>query len=696
MEGGTTTTLTARLPILNPGEYDLWLMRIEQYFLMTDYSLWEVILNGNKVLKRTVREVDQIYEPTSAEEKQDRRNEMKARVTLLIALPNKDQLKFHSYKDAKLLMEAIKKRLQKLIGQLEVQGEVLEQEDINLKLLRSLPSEWKTHALIWRNKEEIETISLDDLYNSLKIYEPELSGSSNTSQNPQNVAFVSSNSNNSTSSTNEANNTTYGVSAAHTQGNSVNSTSVDNLSDAVIYAFLASQPNSPQLAQEDLEQIDSDDLEEMDLQWEMAMLTIRARRFIKRTGRKLDINDQRIGFDSYQAEEEHPINFALIAYTSSGSSSSSDSEVDSCSKSCVKAYATLKEQYDKLASDYRKSQINVASYKFGLESVEERLEVYKKNEAIYEEDIKILKIDVKLRDKVLAQHRQRFETAKKERDELKLKLEKFQTSSKNLNNLRRRAVSTGSSGVSTASRIISTAEETVSTAGASMPVSTADMLKETQERAGYEAAIRLQEQLDEEETYRIARDAEIVQRLQEEIDAAERQRMAQVHQAAQGEDEQQSAEEKGLSKEELQNLLVIVPVEEVYVEALQKLDREDLVKLWDLVKERFSTTEPTDDKEKELWVKLKRLFKPDDDDILRKLQRYMHNPVIWRLYDTCGVHHVSTTRGHDIFMLVEKDYPLTRGLMAVMLANKLQVDESSKMANELLRKIFYQANRPRQ
>ncbi|GJU87392.1 hypothetical protein Tco_1294938 [Tanacetum coccineum] len=135
MEAGTTsTTLTARLPILNPGEYDLWLMRIEQYFLMTDYSIWE-----------------------------DRRNEMKARGILLMALPNKDQLKFHSYKDAKLLMEAIEKRLQKLISQLEIQGEVITQEDMNLKLLRSIPSEWKTHALIWRNKEEIETISLDDL-----------------------------------------------------------------------------------------------------------------------------------------------------------------------------------------------------------------------------------------------------------------------------------------------------------------------------------------------------------------------------------------------------------------------------------------------------------------------------------------------------------------------------------------------------
>nr|GFD21984.1 hypothetical protein [Tanacetum cinerariifolium] len=169
-------------------------------------------------------------------------------------------------------------------------------------MLRSLPSEWKTHALIWRNKAEIETISLDDLYNNLKIYEPELTGSSSTSQNPQNMAFVSSNSTNSTTSINEADNTAYGISTAHIQGNDVNSTYVDNLSDAVICAFLASQPNSPQLAREDLEQIDHDDLEEMDLKWEMAMLTIRARRFIKRTGRNLDINGQKNGFEKSKVE----------------------------------------------------------------------------------------------------------------------------------------------------------------------------------------------------------------------------------------------------------------------------------------------------------------------------------------------------------------------------------------------------------
>ncbi|GJZ16514.1 hypothetical protein Tco_0552191 [Tanacetum coccineum] len=82
--GTTSTTLNTKLHILNPGDYDLWLMRIEQYFLMTDYSLWEVIKNGNKVLKRTVGETEQEYEPTTAEEKQDRRNEMKARGTLLM------------------------------------------------------------------------------------------------------------------------------------------------------------------------------------------------------------------------------------------------------------------------------------------------------------------------------------------------------------------------------------------------------------------------------------------------------------------------------------------------------------------------------------------------------------------------------------------------------------------------------------
>nr|GEU90529.1 hypothetical protein [Tanacetum cinerariifolium] len=109
--------------------------------------------------------------------------------------------------------------------------------------------------------------TLDQTFDRLEklISQLEIQGSLSTSQNPQNVAFVSSNSTNSTSSTNEIDNTAYEVSIAHTHGKTVNSTSVDNLSDVVICAFLASQPNSPQLAREDLKQFDPDELEEMDL-----------------------------------------------------------------------------------------------------------------------------------------------------------------------------------------------------------------------------------------------------------------------------------------------------------------------------------------------------------------------------------------------------------------------------------------------
>ncbi|GKB63407.1 hypothetical protein Tco_0919593, partial [Tanacetum coccineum] len=131
------------------------------------------------------------------------------------------------------------------------------------------------------------------------------------------------------------------------------------------------------------------------------------------------------------------------------------------------------------------------------------------------------------------------------------------------------------------------------------------------------------------------------------------------------------------------------------VPTVQTQDKRERQDDRELVKEKSSTTVPTDDKEKELWVELKRLFKPDSDDTLWKLQRYMHDPLIWNLFDTCGVHHVSSSRGHDIFMLVETNYLLTRGLMTLMLTNKLQVDEPSEMANKLLRKHFILANRPR-
>ncbi|GKA89581.1 ribonuclease H-like domain-containing protein [Tanacetum coccineum] len=300
----------AKLPVLNPNEFELWKIRIEQYFQMTDYALWEVIVNGDSPPpKKTINGVEQTYPPTTVEEKLAKKNELKARGTLLMALPNEHQLKFNSYKNAKSLMEAIEKRfggnkeskkvqktllkqqsenfngsssegldqiydrLQKLISQLEIHEEIISQEDLNLKLLRSLPSEWKT---------------------------PEVKGSSSTSQNTQNIAFVSSNI---TSSTNEAVKTAHGVSTTNSKPNASTLPNVDSLSDVVIYSFFSSQSNSLKLDNEDLKQINPDDLEEMDLKWQMAMLIMRARRFLKKTGRNLGVNGtDTIGFDKTKVE----------------------------------------------------------------------------------------------------------------------------------------------------------------------------------------------------------------------------------------------------------------------------------------------------------------------------------------------------------------------------------------------------------
>ncbi|GKE66131.1 hypothetical protein Tco_1520292 [Tanacetum coccineum] len=276
----------SKVPMLKPGEYELWRMRMEQYIQMVDYSLWEVIKNGNAPpITKLVEGVETIIAPSTAEEMAQRRLELKARSTLLMGIPNEHQLKFNSIKDAKSLLQAVEKRFggnaatkktkrnllkqqyenftasssevldqtfdrfQKLISQLEIHGESISQEDVNQKFLRSLSLEWNTHTIVWRNKPEIDTLSLDDLYNNLKIYEPDVKGTSSSSTNTQNVAFVSSNN---TSSTNREVNTAHSVTTTSTQATVVNSTTIDKLSDAIICAFCASQPNSPHLDNEDL------------------------------------------------------------------------------------------------------------------------------------------------------------------------------------------------------------------------------------------------------------------------------------------------------------------------------------------------------------------------------------------------------------------------------------------------------------
>nr|GEU66044.1 ribonuclease H-like domain-containing protein [Tanacetum cinerariifolium] len=347
----------AKLPILNPNEFDLWKMRIEQYFLMTDYSLWEVILNGDSpVPTRVIEDVVQPVTSTTAEQRLARKNELKARAIEKRFGGNKETKKVQKtllkqqYENFTGLssesLDQIHDRLQKLISQLEDLGESLSQEDINLKFLRNLPTEWRTHTLIWRNKTDLEEQSLDDLFNRLKIYEAKVKSSSCASTSTQNIAFVSSQN---TDSTNESVSIVASVFSVSAKVPAAALPNVDTLSNAVIYSFFASQSNTPPLDNDDLKQIDDDDLEEMDLKWQMAMKGHFARkcRSPKDTRRNVSAEPQRrnvpvetstsnalvlqcddVGsYDwSFQAEEE-PTNYALIAFTSS-SSSSSDNEID--------------------------------------------------------------------------------------------------------------------------------------------------------------------------------------------------------------------------------------------------------------------------------------------------------------------------------------------------------------------------------
>nr|GEY99796.1 hypothetical protein [Tanacetum cinerariifolium] len=170
-------------------------------------------------------------------------------------------------------------------------------------------------------------------------------------------------------------------------------------------------------------------------------------------------------------------------------------------------------------------------------------------------------------------------------------------------------------------------------------------------------------------------------------------------------EEVKSSEE--VSKEKIKEMIQLVPIEEVYVEALQvkhpiidwKVHTEGHKAHWNitsLVKEILSNRPLSNDKEMELWVELNRLYEPDNEDQLwTHTHNFMHAPVEWKLYDTCGVHHV-TSKNKEIFMLVEKDYSLRKGLALVMISYKLQVENYSQMANDMVLKIYKIANSPRQ
>ncbi|GJR22399.1 hypothetical protein Tco_0970926 [Tanacetum coccineum] len=237
-------------------------------------------------------------------------------------------------------------RFQKLISQLEVHGAPISKEDINQKFLKSLPPLWNQIALIMRNMPDIDEIDIYNLYNNLRVYEDEMKRSSSSTSTSQNLAFLSSKN---TSSTNEVS-----------------------------------------TASGDFRQIDEDDLEELDLRWQV-----------------LVAQDGLGGYDWSNDFEIEPVNYALMAISSSSSSSSSDNE-----------------------SDEKFRYMSIA-----LESLESRILGHEKNELAWGEKYEFQNYELKCREIKINNLNTELEKVVKERDELKLKIEKWEESSKNLDEL---------------------------------------------------------------------------------------------------------------------------------------------------------------------------------------------------------------------------------------------------------------------
>nr|GEY40723.1 hypothetical protein [Tanacetum cinerariifolium] len=313
--------------------------RIQQYLQHEHYALWEVIEFGDsyKVPTNTdpdnaiTRKDDEQSGRTvtiTIEDMHRKKNDVKARTNLLLSLPDENQLRFSKFKIAKELWaailktfggnEATKKRKKNLLKQqygnfkaegLETMDVEVEKDDLNQKFLTSLGPEWLMHTIVWRNRNDLDTMSLDDLYNHLKVYEAEVQKKSNL--NSQDMAFISSSKNSSNKDGNTACVTT--ASTAFPTG----SVNVVTISHDTVSAYIASQSNGSQIKFEDINQIDEDDMEEMDIKWNMALLSMRADKFWKRTGKKIIIqgSDERGRKESYRqgSKAEEKTSKALMA-----------------------------------------------------------------------------------------------------------------------------------------------------------------------------------------------------------------------------------------------------------------------------------------------------------------------------------------------------------------------------------------------
>ncbi|GJS93757.1 hypothetical protein Tco_0800725 [Tanacetum coccineum] len=335
------------------------------------------------ILKKDENGVETEVPPKTAQAILARQKERKAKSILLLAIPDEYQLRFHTIKDAKSLWAAIKSRFggnveskkiqknvlkqqfknffvsdtegldkaydrfQKLISQLEVHGAAVSNEDANQKFLRALPSSWNNIALIMRNKEGIDELDIDDLYNNLKVFKADIKGSSGSSSNSHNVAFLFAKDTNSINEVNTANS----VSTATGHNSQVQASSSSYTNDLMECRAPRNQRNR----NGDAGYRNRDNTRRIVPVETSDALVVQDNALIVQDG---------LGYDWSYITQNEPIEFALMAYTSG-----SDTKVQSYSKNC-------------------------------LESVEAQLIVYQKNEVVYEEKIAILEFEVKDKDKI--------------------------------------------------------------------------------------------------------------------------------------------------------------------------------------------------------------------------------------------------------------------------------------------------------
>ncbi|GJY69970.1 putative ribonuclease H-like domain-containing protein, partial [Tanacetum coccineum] len=453
----------AKLPMLKLGEYEMWEIRIKQYFQIQDYALWEVIENGNSWVPIPVTTPEsgpstalKMTVPSTTEEKICKKNDVKARSLLLMALPNEHQLTFNQYADAQSMFIAIKarfggndatkktqkallkqqyenfnatssesldsifNRLQKLVSRLAILGVDTPPEDLNVKFLRSLPSEWDTHVVVWMNKPDFETMGLDDLYNNFKIVEQKVKRTVAVNNDDKNLAFLTTSS---PSSTNTINTVNTGVSTGNTKVNTASTeTSTAGYDKSKVECFnchkmghFARECRVPRSKENrNWNQGNSSKAVRIEDASEKAMCAIDGG-----------------GFDwSDMAEDEVQANMALMAF--------SDTEVSNdktCSKTCLQNYEALKKQYDDLLVKLDDTAFKASTYKRGLSILEAQVVKYKESEVLFSEEIALLKRSVGHKDYLMGLVKTELEKVKEEKEGFEFKLAKFEKSSKDLDAL---------------------------------------------------------------------------------------------------------------------------------------------------------------------------------------------------------------------------------------------------------------------